>query len=173
VCVSPLNSFCTLVPIFMKLGKKTAQYEALSTAYNFTDLNTHTCCHVRVTRDRVPTVEVPLFPGSRPRRLAAISHQPPTLLTAVSGFSRNGSRPSLYSLGTDRTGNVSSIIACSLVPRETCLQSCCTVTCLHSRYLAVGPHVTYHIKHTRCNERKVGGLFFPELFAFLHICGYI
>jgi hypothetical protein len=38
---------------------------------------------------RLPTVDVPLLPGSRPRRLAAISHQPPTLLTAVSGPSCN------------------------------------------------------------------------------------
>jgi hypothetical protein len=28
-------------------------------------------------------MEVPLFPGSHPRRLAAISHQPPTLLTLL------------------------------------------------------------------------------------------
>jgi hypothetical protein len=38
-------------------------------------------------------------------RLAAISHQPPTLLTAVSGLSRNRSCPSLYSLGTNRIEN--------------------------------------------------------------------
>jgi hypothetical protein len=43
----------------------------------------------------LPTVAVPLLPGSHPRRLAAISHQPPTLLTAVSGLSRNGSWSSL------------------------------------------------------------------------------
>jgi hypothetical protein len=28
-------------------------------------------------------VDVPLHPGSRPRRLVAISHQPPTLVTAA------------------------------------------------------------------------------------------
>jgi hypothetical protein len=33
-------------------------------------------------------VDVPLLPGSRPRRLGAISHQPHTLVTAVSGFTR-------------------------------------------------------------------------------------
>jgi hypothetical protein len=48
-------------------------------------------------------MDVPVLPGSRPRRLAAISHQPPTLLTAVSRLSRNGSWSSLYSLGTDET----------------------------------------------------------------------
>jgi hypothetical protein len=48
-------------------------------------------------------VDVPLLPGSRPRRLATISHQPPTLLTAVSRLSRNGSWSSLYILGTDGT----------------------------------------------------------------------
>jgi hypothetical protein len=32
-------------------------------------------------------VDVPLFPGSHPRRLAAISHQPPTLLIAISWLS--------------------------------------------------------------------------------------
>jgi hypothetical protein len=31
-------------------------------------------------------MDAPLLPGSCPRRLAAISHQPPTLLTAVSGL---------------------------------------------------------------------------------------
>jgi hypothetical protein len=34
-------------------------------------------------------VDVPLFPGSRPRMLAAISHQPPALLTAVSSLFRS------------------------------------------------------------------------------------
>jgi hypothetical protein len=52
---------------------------------------------------RFPTVDVPLLPSSRPCRLAAISHQPPTLLTAVSRVYRNGSWASLYNLGTDRT----------------------------------------------------------------------
>jgi hypothetical protein len=32
-------------------------------------------------------MDVPLPPGSRPRKLAAISHQPPTFLTAVSRLS--------------------------------------------------------------------------------------
>jgi hypothetical protein len=32
---------------------------------------------------RLPTVDVPLLPGSRPRRLTAISHHPHTLLIAV------------------------------------------------------------------------------------------
>jgi hypothetical protein len=50
-------------------------------------------------------------------RLAAISHQLPTLLTAVSTLSSKGSWPSLYSLGTDRkenTASSSSIAACVL-----------------------------------------------------------
>jgi hypothetical protein len=50
-------------------------------------------------------VDVPLFPGSRPRRLAIISHHPPTLLTVVSRLSSNGSWPWLCSLSTDRTEN--------------------------------------------------------------------
>jgi hypothetical protein len=37
----------------------------------------------------VPTVHFPLLPGSHPRRLTAISHQPSTLLTAVSRSSLN------------------------------------------------------------------------------------
>jgi hypothetical protein len=61
-------------------------------------------------------VDGPLLSGSRPRRLAAISHQPPTLLTAVSRLVYNGSSPPLYSLGTDRTENTasnrSSIVEC-------------------------------------------------------------
>jgi hypothetical protein len=73
-------------------------------------------------------MDVPLLPGSRPHRLVAILHQPPTLLTAISGLSRNGSRPTLYSLGMDCTGNVSSITAYSLVAWETCPQSCSLAT---------------------------------------------
>jgi hypothetical protein len=46
VCVCILLNFCTFVPIFMKFGMKIVQYEALSTAYDFTDLITHTYCHV-------------------------------------------------------------------------------------------------------------------------------
>jgi hypothetical protein len=40
-------------------------------------------------------------------RLAAISHQPSTLLTAVSRLPRNRSSCSSYNLGTDRTENTS------------------------------------------------------------------
>jgi hypothetical protein len=54
-----------------------------------------------------------------------------------------------YSPSTNCTENISSIIACFLVVRETtCLQSCCllngcwTVACLHSWYLAMGLRVT-------------------------------
>jgi hypothetical protein len=46
--------------------------------------------------------------GSRPRRLAAISHQIPILLTAISRLSLIGRWSSLYSLGTDSTGNTAS-----------------------------------------------------------------
>jgi hypothetical protein len=67
-------------------------------------------------------VGVPLLPGSRPRRLAAISHQHSTL-TAVSRLPCNGIWLSLYSLGTDRTENTAS-------------NSYSTVA-LHSRYLAM------------------------------------
>jgi hypothetical protein len=53
------------------------------------------------------------------RRLAAISYQPPTLLTTVSTLGRNRSWSSLYSLGTDRTENTasnsSSFAACASV----------------------------------------------------------
>jgi hypothetical protein len=67
----------------------------------------------------LPTVGVLLFPGSRTSRLAAISCQTPTRLTAVQGLFRNDSWPSLYSLGTDRTENIasnsSSIVACMSV----------------------------------------------------------
>jgi hypothetical protein len=56
------------------------------------------------------------YTDSRPRRLAAISHQPPTLLTAVSGISRYGNWSSLYSLGMDRkentASNIYSIVKC-------------------------------------------------------------
>jgi hypothetical protein len=41
-------------------------------------------------------VDVPLFPGSRPRRLAAISEQLPTLLTAVSRLSLKSKSKLLY-----------------------------------------------------------------------------
>jgi hypothetical protein len=77
---------------------------------------------------RLTTVDVPLLPGSRPRRLAAISQQLPTLITAVSGMSRNSSWSLLYSPGTDHTEHVSSIIACSFVADKTCLQSCSLAT---------------------------------------------
>jgi hypothetical protein len=40
----------------------------------------------------------------------------------------HGSWFSVYSLGTDRTENSFSIIACSLVSGETCLQSCFLAT---------------------------------------------
>jgi hypothetical protein len=54
-------------------------------------------------------VDVPLLPCSRQRRLAAISHQPPTFLTAVSRLrTLNGSWHSLYSPDTDRTENTAS-----------------------------------------------------------------
>jgi hypothetical protein len=76
----------------------------------------------------LPKADVPLLPGSRPWRLPVISHQPTTLPTAVSGLSRNGSWSSLCSLGTHRTENTASIIACSLVSRETCPESCSLAT---------------------------------------------
>jgi hypothetical protein len=43
----------------------------------------------------------------------------------------------LYSPGTDRTGNIFSIIACYLVAGETTCPQSCFVSCLHSCYLAV------------------------------------
>jgi hypothetical protein len=90
-----------------------------------------------------------LLPGSRPRRLAAISHHSPTLLTAVSRLSRNGSWSTLYSPSTDSKTSVSSIIACSLVAGGENMSTelfsgngCCTVACLHSCYLGVGLYIT-------------------------------
>jgi hypothetical protein len=67
-------------------------------------------------------MDVPLLPGSRPLRLAAISHPPPTLLTAVSRLSRNGSWFSVCSISTDRTGNIAynnSIVSCVSVAAVT------------------------------------------------------
>jgi hypothetical protein len=94
-------------------------------------------------------VDIPLLLGSCPHKLAAISHQPPTLLTAVSRLPRNGSWSSLYSLSMDGRENTASIIVCSLVAGGTSVStglfpsnSCCTVPCLHSCYLAIGLHVT-------------------------------
>jgi hypothetical protein len=61
-------------------------------------------------------VDVPQLSGSYPRRLAAISLQTPTLLTAISGLSRNCICFSLYSLSKNRTENTFSksfsIVAC-------------------------------------------------------------
>jgi hypothetical protein len=61
-------------------------------------------------------MDVPLLPGSRPRRLAANSHQLPTLLIAVLRLPSNVSWSSVYNLGTDRTENTASnsyaIVAC-------------------------------------------------------------
>jgi hypothetical protein len=49
-----------------------------------------------LTSSRLPTVDVRLLPGSRPRRLAAISHQTPALLTVFSGLYRNESESYTY-----------------------------------------------------------------------------
>jgi hypothetical protein len=54
-------------------------------------------------------------------RLAAISHQLPIVLTAVSRFSRNRSCSSLYSIGTERKENTSSnnsIVASRIYPTD-------------------------------------------------------
>jgi hypothetical protein len=52
----------------------------------------------------------PLFPGSPPRRLAAMSLQLTTNLTAVPRLSHNGSWSSLYSLITDCTENSAPLL---------------------------------------------------------------
>jgi hypothetical protein len=66
---------------------------------------------------------LPLFPSSRSRRLATISHQPPTFLTAVSRLARNGSWSSLHSLGMDRRESTScsssSVVTCVSVSEIT------------------------------------------------------
>jgi hypothetical protein len=63
------------------------------------------------------TLDIPLHLRSSLRWLVTISDQPPTLLTTLSRLSRNGSRSSLYNLGTDRIENIafhrSSIVACA------------------------------------------------------------
>jgi hypothetical protein len=77
-----------------------------------------------VAWQRLPTPYLPQLPYLQPywpatvselsARLAAISHQPPIRLTAVSRLSRNRSCSSLYSLGMDRIENTSpnsSIVA--------------------------------------------------------------
>jgi hypothetical protein len=66
---------------------------------------------------RLPTRGFLLFPGSRLRRLAAISHQPPTLPTAISRLFHTGSWSSLYSLGTDRFQQFFYCWVTSLSPR--------------------------------------------------------
>jgi hypothetical protein len=95
---------------------------------------------------RFPTADVPLLPGSRPRRLVTISCQPLTTgfscyflqllapgLSSPTAASRLTQRWLHYeSLGTDRTQNIASnsysIVACSFVAAGT--------ICLQSRYLA-------------------------------------
>jgi hypothetical protein len=44
-------------------------------------------------------MDVSLLPGSRPRSLAANSHDPPTLMTAISGLSHNQNRSDLTTGG--------------------------------------------------------------------------
>jgi hypothetical protein len=73
-------------------------------------------------------------PASTRRTAHSASNQPTTELQS-----------SLYSPGTDRTENVSSVIACSPNNMSTELfpsNGCCTVVCLHSCYLAMGLRVT-------------------------------
>jgi hypothetical protein len=55
---------------------------------------------ITTARTKSSQLDLTLLPGSRPRRLEAISHQPPTLLTAVSRLSRLMVSQSL-SLGVD------------------------------------------------------------------------
>jgi hypothetical protein len=86
---------------------------------------------------------------------AAISHHPPTFLNAFSRLSRNDGWFSLFSLCTDRTKMVSSIITCSFVAGEiTWSQSCSPATdvvlSLYSCYLAMDLHVIIFIMHPMC-----------------------
>jgi hypothetical protein len=91
-------------------------------------------------------VDVPLLLGSCPSRLVAISHQPPTLLTAVSRLSHNHSCSLIYSLGTDCIENTSpnnySIVAscsyCTDYVKNTASQllHCCVFRICCGRYLA-------------------------------------
>jgi hypothetical protein len=54
-------------------------------------------------------MDIHLLWGSCPHRLAAMSHQPPTLLTSASGLSGLSLWSSLYSLGMDHMENTASI----------------------------------------------------------------
>jgi hypothetical protein len=103
------------------------------TSLHFTDhCNTKTSALNHVAWQWLPTVDVPLLPGSHPHRLAAISHQPPTFLTAFSRLSHNGSWYSLYSLRTDRTKNTVPLLCAIVVKLMSCLQCCNLVTALSS-----------------------------------------
>jgi hypothetical protein len=86
-------------------------------------------------------VDVPVLPDSGPRWLVAISHKPPPRLTAVSRLSRNHSCSSLYSLGTNRTGNISpnSSFVVAFVSVATITQQ---RSFLGSHYLATGLNAT-------------------------------
>jgi hypothetical protein len=97
----------------------TSNYSAIANSHALQ----FTTAYTKSSQSVSSPVDVFLLPGSRPRRLAAISHQPPSLLTAVSRLPCNGSWFSLYSLGTDRTENTAS-------------NSYSTVA-LHNRYLAM------------------------------------
>jgi hypothetical protein len=97
---------------------------------------------------RIPTI------SSRSYQLATVSQLPPTLPTAVSRHSSNGSWPSLYSIGTDCTENTASkrvrvccgqYLATAFVYRVTTWQrplSSCLFLC---RCLATGLHNTFSL----------------------------
>jgi hypothetical protein len=68
-------------------------------------------------------VDIPLLLGSRPRRLAAISHQPPTFLTATLRLNHNWATSAHYIAPARTAKKMSFIIAHSLIARETRRQS--------------------------------------------------
>jgi hypothetical protein len=96
-------------------------------------------------------------------RLAANSHQPPTILTAVSRHSSISSWPLLYSLGTDRTENTSPNSFSIVVSRSyltdrvektaSRLLHCCVLRICCGHYLATAVvyiAITYQRLLYRC-----------------------
>jgi hypothetical protein len=89
-------------------------------------------------------VDVPLLLGSCPHRLAAISHQPPTL-TAISRLPCNGTWSLLYSLIMDRTENTASNSYCIVVLNSPYIAMTISHCLFCGRCLATGLHVALFI----------------------------
>jgi hypothetical protein len=83
-------------------------------------------------------VDVPLLRGTRPRRLAAITYQSPTLLTAVIEAGPRYIAPARIAQKTCLP--LLRFLSCSLVPELFTSNGCCTVACLRSCYLVMDLH---------------------------------